>query len=147
MPTRVPQLATKVALGQSKTYDRVESAPARDLDTQRARCERCCPSLATYLTMMLIFRNRRTYPSWRGFNFPFVDVRMSACVSQARVPSSRVSRWPLATQHTLSFRGLMAPAAHDSDSNNSNAEASPRHSSQLLATSKIIDHRLKPSLA
>lgn len=43
-------------VGPEQTYDRVESAPARDLDTRAARCEYCHPSLATYLIFTLIFR-------------------------------------------------------------------------------------------
>jgi len=51
-----PSAGNEGGVGSEQTYDRVESAPARDLDTRAARCERCFPSFATYLFMMLIFR-------------------------------------------------------------------------------------------
>lgn len=37
-----------------QTYDRVESAQARDLDTRAARCEHCCASLATCVSLFRI---------------------------------------------------------------------------------------------
>jgi hypothetical protein len=58
---------------------------------------------------------------WRAFNFVLLT---SVCVSQTNVAclASRVANLSI-----LYFKGLMAPATHDSDSNDSNAEASPKH--------------------
>jgi hypothetical protein len=36
-----PSAGNEGGVGSEQTYDRVESAPARDHDTRAARCERC----------------------------------------------------------------------------------------------------------
>jgi hypothetical protein len=59
-----------------------------------------------------------------GFQLCVVDVRLGF----TNEPNAACLASRVANLSILYFKGLMAPAVHDSDSNDSNAEASPRPS-------------------